>query len=290
MCLPRSCSADDVVAVMNFSIMINDNLKTNKTIPRAVRVKSLRKVEETYSIRNDMGAVLLILITLILLVIITIATVVDFDVVRCKSHNSKSMSFDLQKFNNNFDTENRTIHDENKVHTCDVLAKKESNVVDMETLTINNISNSNNINLVTVKKVVKPNVLPPSITLDVVSMDRVTGSCKRCGKYKKQCTADNLRHNENLAACPRVKSFASITTEPKKQEKFFKSLLICFSLRYSWKRIFNTNMANKDLSFIHLLRIIATFWILYLHIAVIANYVSGNKQLTFSNVLLINVI
>lgn len=279
MCLPRSCSADDIVAVMNFSIMINDNLKSNKTIPRAVRVTSLRKVEETYGINNDAGAVLLILITLVLLVIITIATVVDFDIVRCESHNSKSMSFDLQKFNNNFDTENRTMHDENKVHICDALAKKESSVVGTETLTINNINNSNNINLVTVKKVVKPNVMPPSITLDVVSMERVTGSCKRCGKYKKQCNVDNLRHNENLTACPRVKSFASITTEPKKKEKFFKSLLLCFSLRYSWKRIFNTNMANKDLSFIHLLRIVATFWILFLHIAVIANYVSGNEQL-----------
>lgn len=260
--------------------MINDNLKTNKTIPRAVRVTSLRKVEETYSIKNDMGAVFIILITLILLVIITIATIVDFDIVKWKPHNSKSMSFDLQKFNNNLDSDNRPVHEEHRIHTCDnVLAKKESNVVDMETLTINNINNSNNINLVTVKKVVKPNVMPPSITLDV---ERVTGSCKRCGKYKKQCNADNLRHNENLPACPRVKSFASITTEPKKEEKFFKSLLLCFSLRYSWKRIFNTNMANKDLSLIHLLRIVATFWILFLHIAVITSYISGNHHLKFS--------
>lgn len=278
MCLPRSCSSDDVIAVVNFNIMINDNLKSNKTIPRAVKVTSMRRVEETYSIKNDMGAVLLIFITLVLLVIITIATIVDFDIVRWKPHNSKSMSFNLQKFNNNLDTENKTMHDENRIHTCDnVLAKKESNVVDTETLTINNINNSNNINLVTVKKIAKPNLMPPSITLDVVSMERVTGSCKRCGKYKKQCNADNLRHTENLPACPRVKSFASITTEPKKKVKFFKSLLLCFSLRYSWKRIFNTNMANKDLSLIHLLRIVSTFWILFLHIAVIANYVSGNQ-------------
>lgn len=269
---------------MNFNIMINDNLKSNKTIPRSVRVTSLRKVDETYTIKNDVGAVLLILITLVLLVIITIATIVDFDIVRWKPHNSKSMSFDLQKFNNNLDTENRIIHDENRIHTCDnILAKKESNVVDMETLTINNINNSNNINLVTVKKVIKPHVMPQSITLDVVSMERVTGSCKRCGKYKKQCNADNVKQNENLPACPRVKSFASITTEPKKKQKLFMSLLLCFSLRYSWKRIFNTNMANKDLSFIHLLRIVATFWILFLHIAVIANYVSGIEQLKFSN-------
>lgn len=279
MCLPRSCSADDVTTVINFNIMINDNLKSNKTIPRAVRVTSLRKLEETYSIENDMGAVLLILVTLVLLIIIIIATVVDFDLVRWKPRNRKSMSFDLQKFKNNLDTENKTVHDESRIHTCDkMLASKESNVVDMETLTINNINNSNNINLVTVKKVVKPNVMPPSITLDVVSMDRVTGSCRRCGKYKKQCNADYLRHNENLQACPRVKSFASITTEPKKRGKLFKSLLLCFSLRYSWKRIFNTNIANKDLSFIHLLRIVATFWILFLHVAVIATSVSGNEQ------------
>lgn len=253
-------------------------------MPRAVRVTSLRTVEDAYSIKNDMGAVLLILVTIVLLVMITIATIVDFDLIRWKPHNSKAMSFDLQKFNNNLDTENRTVHDESKVHTCDnILARKEANVVDMETLTINNINNSNNINLVTVKKVIKPNVMPPSITLDVVSMDRVTGSCKRCGKYKKQCNADNLRHNENLQACPRVKSFASINTVPKKKEKLFKGLLLCFSLRYSWKRIFNTNIANKDLSFVHLLRIFATFWILFLHIAVIANYVSGNKLVKLSN-------
>ncbi|XP_049888030.1 uncharacterized protein LOC126382261 [Pectinophora gossypiella] len=276
-CLPQSCSPEDIASVINFSIMINDNLKSNKTMPRIVRITSLRQIEEYYSINKDIGAILLICVTALLFAIAVTATAVDLKLVKCSARNHKSMSFDLEKFNNrNLDSEHGNLNDEKKKHNCDIIAKKDTNVVDMETLTINNINNSSNINLVTVKKVTKPNVMPPSITLDVVSMERVTGSCKRCGKYKKQCNSNNPRLSDNLPACPRVKSFASLTTEPKRKDKFFKSLLLCFSLSYSWRRIFNVNMANKDLSIIHVLKIVATFWIIFMHVAMIANYVSEN--------------
>lgn len=210
----------------------------------------------------------LICVTLFLLSLTITATIIDLKLIKCKRHNSKSMSFDLQKFNN---TELERQYDERN-HKCE-LTRKESNVVGTESLTINNINNSNNINLVTVKKIVKPNAMPPSITLDVVSMDRVTGSCRRCGKYKKQCNA-NPRQLENLPACPRVKSFASLT-EHKRKDRLLKSLLLCFSLKYSWKRIFNTNTVNKDLSLVHGLKILATLWIIFVHTAVVANYISG---------------
>ncbi|KAI5637346.1 acyltransferase family domain-containing protein [Phthorimaea operculella] len=212
-CLPRSCSPEDIESIINFSIMINDNLKTNKTIPRMVKPVSFRQIERHYDITSDIAALLLICVTILLTAIAVTATAVDLKLIK-----------------------------------------------------------------LSVKKVMKPNAMPPSITLDVVSMERVTGSCKRCGKYKKQCTANNLRHSENLPACPRVKSFASITTEPKlKKENLFKSLLLCFSLSYSWKRVFNTNMANKDLSIIHILKIVATFWVIFMHVAIVANYISENS-------------
>ncbi|KAJ2946752.1 hypothetical protein O0L34_g12812 [Tuta absoluta] len=277
-CLPRSCTPEDIESIINFSIMINDNLKTNKTIPRMVKPISFRQIEGYYDITSDIAALLLICVTILLTAIAVSATAVDLKLIKCKTRNSKSMSFDLEKFNNKNIELERRLNDELKNHLCEALPKKESNIVDSETLTINNINNSNNINLVSVKKVLKPNAMPPSITLDVVSMERVTGSCKRCGKYKKQCTANNLRHSENLPACPRVKSFASITTEPKlKKQNLFKSLLLCFSLSYSWKRVFNTNMANKDLSIIHILKIVATFWVIFMHVAVVANYISENS-------------
>lgn len=255
--------------------MLNDNIKSNKTIPRHVKLNSLRQIERHYDFTTDIGAITLISVTLFLLALTITATIVDLKLIKCK-RNNKSMSFDLQKFNNTEQTQYKESH-----HKCE-FTRKESNVVDMETLTINNINNSNNINLVTVKKVIKPNAMPPSITLDVVSMDRVTGSCRRCGKYKKQCNA-NPRLMENLPACPRVKSFASLTEQTsKKKEKFFRSVLLCFSLRYSWKRIFNTNTANKDLSLVHVLKIVATFWIMFVHTAVIVNYVSGRFLFTLS--------
>lgn len=281
-CLPRSCNPEDIASILNFSIMINDNFKSNKSLPRSVKVSSARHLEKYYDLRYDIGAIVLICVTGIIVILAITATLVDLKVLKCPG-NRKSMSFDLHKINSLNSKLDRALNEEHNkfdVLSLSNMSRKESNVVDMESLTINNLNNANNINLVTVKKIVKQNSMPPSITLDVVSMDRDTGSCMRCGKYKKQCSNTTPRPG-NLPACPRVKSFASITTENNRNNGLFKSLLLCFSLTYSWKRIFNTNMANKDLCFVHALRIFATFWIIFVHVTTVANYVSGMSPKLF---------
>lgn len=123
------------------------------------------------------------------------------------------------------------------------------------------------------KKAMREKALPPSITLDVVTPE--ASSCYRCGKYKKQCA--NLAQKENIPPCPRLKynSCSSLTTEYKKKNSVYKSLLLSFSLKHSWMRIFNTSMANKDLAVIHVLKIVAVFWIIFVHVAVTVNYVAG---------------
>ncbi|KAL4703990.1 hypothetical protein ACJJTC_000376, partial [Scirpophaga incertulas] len=67
LCLPRSCSIDDVESIVTFSIMLNDNLKTNKTVPRLTKITSLRHVEDYYHIENDTGALILICVTIFLM-------------------------------------------------------------------------------------------------------------------------------------------------------------------------------------------------------------------------------
>ncbi|XP_045533247.1 O-acyltransferase like protein-like [Pieris brassicae] len=100
------------------------------------------------------------------------------------------------------------------------------------------------------------------------------------------------RQFESLPPCPRVKynSCASLTTEYKKKNGYLKSLLLSFSLKHSWMRIFNTNMANKDLSVIHAVKIIATLWVIFINVAVTVSYISGesgdiNNNNTMYNIL-----
>ncbi|XP_073961133.1 uncharacterized protein [Choristoneura fumiferana] len=245
-CLPRSCTPEDISAIMNFSIMITDTLKTNRTVPRTVKVISSRRIEETYDISRDIQALVIISITVFLLLLSLLATLVENNMIKCKPR-SKTKSFNVQKYNNDLNSN--------------------SNVVDMERLAVNNVSN---INLASVQKMKTSG--PPCITLDVMTLENKTNSCKRCGKYKKQCV--NPKMNENLDACPRIKynSYPSLVGK----RHFCEHLLLCFSLNYSWKRLFNTNMANKDLSVMHGLRIITTFWVVFLHVATVTSYLSDN--------------
>ncbi|CAG9783362.1 unnamed protein product [Diatraea saccharalis] len=102
LCMPRSCTIEDVESILIFSIMINDNLKSNKTIPRMTKVISMRKIEGHYNIESDSGAIILICLTIFLLLLSVTATVVELNLIKCKlkHHSSRSVSFDLQKYNN----------------------------------------------------------------------------------------------------------------------------------------------------------------------------------------------
>jgi hypothetical protein len=264
-CLPRSCNAEDLESIITFSIMINDNLKSNKTVPRIAKVTSIRTVEEYYHIETDTGAIILICVTIFLLLLSVVATAVEHKLINFKfrPRASRSVSFDLQKYNN---TEMNSKYYDHTVKKPNDVAWKDVNLGKLE-----KVDDSTDVK---VKSGVKPNAGPPTITLDVMSMERATGSCNRCGKYKRQCS--NPTQNDNLSACPRVKysSVASVSTDDS-TSSFFRRLLLCYSLSYSWRRIFNTNMANKDLSVVHLLRIVATLWVIYIHVAIMVTYISG---------------
>lgn len=257
-CLPRSCEPDDIESLISFSITLTDNHRTNKSIPRTTKITSLRQIDGHFAISGDIGAIFLIIVSLMLFLLAVTATVVDFDLLKCVPYNKKSMSFDLPKYNNH------------ETKLVDDIKRKHIDVKSIDSL----MAESANMNLVTMKKLVKSNDGPSPITLDVVNVERVSGSCNRCGKYKRQCP--NGKQVTNLPACPRAKysSFASLSTEDKRKT-FFCNLLLCFSFSYSWNRIFNKTTANNDLSLVHGLKIVATFWIIFVHIAVIASYTSG---------------
>ncbi|CAH2100448.1 unnamed protein product [Euphydryas editha] len=258
LCLPRTCMAEDVLSIINFSIMINDNLKTIRTVSRSIKITSLRHVENSYDIKTDIGAVTLILITLTLVILSIIATVVDLDLLKLKSNNEET-SFDLQKYN----CEKKIVEDQrdNVFKVTSPLETKE------ETLSMKNFYEF--------KKAMREKSMPPSITLDVMTAEGIP-SCKRCGKYKKQCV--NPMQMENIPPCPRVKynSCTSLTTEFQRKDSLWKSLLLSFSLKHSWMRIFNTTMANKDLAMVHGLKILAVLWIIFVHVAVTVNTIAEN--------------
>ncbi|KAJ8734379.1 hypothetical protein PYW07_014930 [Mythimna separata] len=255
LCMPYSCSPRDIMSVINFSIMINDNLKTNKTSSRVARISSVRRVQGHYDITADKAGVLLICVTTLLVALVIVATVIDLDLMKCLPYGTKSMTFDLEKYNTDPNRKGRDLKQENDTKT-------ETDKLGFE---------NTNTHYMAVDSLVKCSA--PTITLDVNCAEKTLGSCKRCGKYRKQCS--NPRQLDNLPPCPRQKynSFASLSTESKKKNIFCR-LLLCFSLAYCWKRIFNTNTANKDLSLIHVMRVLATFWIMFVHVAVIAEYIS----------------
>lgn len=241
--------------------MLNDNLKSNRTVSRSIKITSLRHVESSYDIKTDIGAVTLILITLTLILLTIIATVVDLKLVKLKTHN-KETSFDLQQYNCE-----KKIVEEKRGNV--LKAKSALDTKEVETLSIKNFNEF--------KKVMREKAMPPSVTLDVMAAEGKM-SCKRCGKYKKQCV--NPMQIHNTPPCPRVKynSCTSITTEFKKKDSLWKSLLLSFSLKHSWMRIFNTTMANKDLATVHALKIFAVLWIIFVHVSVTVNTISGELK------------
>lgn len=257
LCMPHSCSPRDIASVINFSIMINDNLKANKTSSRVAKITSVRRVQGYYDITADRAGVLLICITTVLVALVIVATIIDLDLMKCLPYGSKSMTFDLEKYNT----------DPNRKGGRELKQEHETKN-ETETRAVEHPSS----HYMAVESLVKCKA--PSITLDVNCAEKKLGNCKRCGKYRKQCS--NPRQLDNLPPCPRQKynSFASLSTESKKKNVFCR-LLLCFSLAYCWKRIFNTNTANKDLSLIHVMRVLATFWIMFVHVAVIVEYISG---------------
>lgn len=229
LCMPYSCSPRDITSVINFSIMINDNLKTNNTTSRVARITSVRRVQGHYEFTSDRAAVLLLCITAILVALVVTATTIDLDLMKCLPYGSKSMTFDLEKYNTD---PNRRMGKENgKLENG---AKSETEVLPVEHATPHYMA---------VDSLVKCSA--PAITLDVNCAEKTIGSCRRCGKYRKQCI--NPRQLDNLPPCPRLKynSFASLSTESKKTNVFCR-LLLCFSLAYCWKRIFNTNTDRKS--------------------------------------------
>ncbi|CAG5034855.1 unnamed protein product [Parnassius apollo] len=283
LCLPRSCSPDDVASLLNFSMMLNDNSKTNGTTPRAVKIISLRQIEEYYDLRYDAGAVILIFITLLLITLSVIATIVDVGLIKCLKSHSRSISLDLQKYN-----ANSTRYDQSRKYNCEVVKVfvdlKREKIVDKETLKINKTL-SKNMNSETVNKLAKVTKIPSAITLDVVTQDRQIASCKRCGKYKKQCGIP--KQFGNISACSRTEydNYASLTnTEYRKIDNIFLNLLLSFSLKHSWKKIFNTEMANKDLALVHLLRIVSTFWVIFIHVTTAVDYLSAGLVLPLAAV------
>ncbi|CAF4838278.1 unnamed protein product [Pieris macdunnoughi] len=259
-CLPRSCTAEDVVSIINFSIMLNDHLKSNNSLSRSVKVTSIRQTPG-YDIKEDVVAVLTILITFIFVLLAFVATLVDLEIFAVE-HKTLNLETNKLKDINGFERK-----PESRPVVVDAVMKNSYNI---STLKLSDLK------------------MPPSITLGVVPMEG-TGNCTRCGKYKKQCAIS--RQFESLPPCPRVKynSCASLTTEYKKKNGYLKSLLLSFSLKHSWMRIFNTNMANKDLSVIHAVKIIATLWVIFINVAVTVSYISEsgdiNENKTMYNIL-----
>ncbi|VVC86996.1 unnamed protein product [Leptidea sinapis] len=246
-CLPQSCAAEDIITIINFSVMLNDNLKYNNTLSRNIKVTSIRQIQE-YVIQNDIVAILLILITAILILLAILATLVDYEVFSVKQ--SKT-SFDLSKFknikiDNNLETKRAAV-DVHKPVIVDALMK--------------NVNNMSTVRITDVNKL-------PLTTLDVAAVEGLAGNCSRCGKYKKQCAIQ--MQFDNLGPCPRAKynSCASLTMEYKKKNGCLKTLLLSFSLKHSWMRIFNTNMANKDLAVVHVIKNVTILWIIFVHTVV----------------------
>ncbi|CAH2068145.1 unnamed protein product, partial [Iphiclides podalirius] len=276
LCLPRSCAPEDVLSLINFSVMLNDNLKSNGTTPRSVKVTSLRLVEEYYDMRYDPGAVLVFLATMLLATLAMLATIVDVGLINCLKRRSGSLSVNVQKFNEagsiRYGEECGKLNRE--VVKVFVDLKKER-TVDNETLP----SKKEGARMLKVEamKQAKQNETTPTITLGVMTSERKIASCNRCGKYRKQCdpkVADNLPERPPI----QYKTCATLTnTEYRKRDSIYLNLLLSFSLKHNWKRIFNTKMANKDLAVVHLLRIFATFWVIFVHVTVLVDYLSGDN-------------
>lgn len=238
--------------------MVNDNVRANRSNSRVAKITNVRHVPGDYDMGGDNGAIFLICSTIILVTLSLAATIVDLDWIKCFPYGKRSMTFDLEKYNT--DTK-RNINKEIKHEAVDL--KNEVNKLRID---------NPDMNYMAVESMIKG---APAITVDVTSVDRSAFSCRRCGKYRKQC--NNMHQQNNQSPCPRLQynSIVSLSTETERRNIFCR-LFLCFSIPYCWKRVFNTNTATKDLSLIHGMRILATFWIMFIHVAVVVDYVSGN--------------
>ncbi|XP_013144205.1 PREDICTED: uncharacterized protein LOC106107751 [Papilio polytes] len=276
LCLPRSCSPEDVESLVNFSIMLNDNLKSNGTIPRSVKITSLRHIEEYYDVKYDTGAVLIILVTIILVALAIIATIVDYGFINCIKKQTGTLTIDKHKYDLNKQRYDEQIRKQCELVQVFVDLKKEKSTNNKDSGKFNK-EMLKTMNTEAIKKVVKGNEVP-KFTLDVMAAQRQLASCKRCGKYRKQNVQP--KPMSTLPACPRqYNTCASLTnTEYRKRDSLFLNLLLSFSLKHNVKRIFNTTMANQDLAVVHLLRIFSTFWIIFIHVSMLVKYLTENPN------------
>lgn len=240
-CLPRSCSTEDVEAVARFSLALMASLRTNTSVPRVATLTTARQIDGHYDLANDTGTLILIAFTLVLLVLAIVATVVDLNLIKCFPYSKKSMSFDLPQYRN----------PETKL--VDELKRKHTRVMNVDTLVEHATLNS-----IAMKKLKSCGAME-------------AGSCHRCGKYRRQCAGASRPPPTPRAT---YSSFASLSTEDRRN-KFFWKLLLCFSIRNGLGRIFNEQTANRDLALIHGVKIFATFWVVFVHVAVVASYTSS---------------
>ncbi|XP_068629024.1 nose resistant to fluoxetine protein 6-like [Battus philenor] len=280
LCLPRSCSPDDAASLVNFSIMLNDHLKSNGTVPRSVTITSTRLVEEHYDIKYDTEIVVLILITLILATLSIVATILDFGLIKC----IKSQSGSLNIGTNKYDSED--IYEKARKRNIDLVRVfvdlKNDNVVNSAASAGKVNRERSKLNMEVMKKVENIKEFTPTIRLDMASKERRVASCKRCGKYRKQSGIPKRWDTPAVCTQINVKPSASVTnTDIRKRDNIFLNLLLSFSLKHNCKGIFNTKMANQDLAVVHLMRIFATFWIIFIHVSTIVDYVSGKIPVVY---------
>lgn len=214
---------------------MNDNLKSNAP-PRVSKVDSVREIEE-YNFTTDVGAIFLLTVTIILIILAISAAGVESDLIKCKSYRTKSMSFDLEKFD-----DDKVKHKEKKVNQeC-----------------VEDIDRTKDLVITKIKSV--------SEELD----DKI--NCAKCGKHKKQC---ETKHS--TVSCNKSKySFESMSTDEDNESLMLK-LYLCFSVIYCWERIFNKTIANQNLCLIHAFRIAATFWIIFVYVSAIVYHASGKR-------------
>ncbi|XP_037300558.1 uncharacterized protein LOC115448403 [Manduca sexta] len=248
MCIPRSCSKYDVESVVNFSIMINENLKTNRTLPRTTRISTVRQIKP-YDIKGDFGAICFIGVTATLILLGIIATAVELGLVKCSLYNRNAMSFDLEKYNRNNEVKGNKIVNE--------LNSKVDKATNVNTIKLANA------------KIAIDNINTPKNNIVCASQE----NCQRCGKYKQQCSsARRTVHSPSPA-----KDSSSSKIEYRRNGVCCR-MLFCFSFVYSWRRIFNKNTANKDLALTHGLKIVATFCVMFVHVCLMVNYISASAR------------
>lgn len=123
------------------------------------------------------------------------------------------------------------------------------------------VNHNNNINLITVKKIVnKKN--NPSITLDIIATKNsspgsdILPECRNPGLKKKKYQVTQSR------------SFLV-------DRKHIRDFLIVFSLKTNIKKLFMMEVGEGSLPVIHGAKVLMMLWIMLAHSALIIYYISG---------------